>query len=588
MALSTLVTVAIIACGAALLTQWRRRQAMRIFFAVRYRDPATAMPDSGSVTALAMLVTAIAMGGAALLAQQDRAASKAPPPTLCFLLDCSASMLAASQRSTRLTEAKETILAVIDDMPEAELCLVSFAGKAIVDFPVSHDRRAFRRALAAVNPSLALAAGSNPGRALQTLAGLLCPDAQHGLSNAVLIMLSDGEIHDPQPLLQHIPWAARAYPLVHVLMGTPGQATPVPNPEGPLWLRDPDNNTVATSCADDQALKQLAALSPHPAEFFSPDAPATSIRARIRQLATAGRSRDAHHAAQQLALTALAALLVALSPQRPIRARHTTRKSTVKHDIRPDRPTAVVADALLALLTLAAVATADDIPANVRGNAAARAQAIAAIRADIARDDCVSTKRARLLSNWSALLIIEAQEAIRATAPHSAVLHATASRELSREALRLQPGNAATLQNLATAWRVLQAARAMQTKDDLGDATESEEQATTTAGSQPNDTQNNTANGDTPGTQDAIGSAEGMASADDVQGAGQAGCNNAHAGTDKEVPGANAPTNSATDASNANGISVNAGGPVPPVGTWRDLHLQRHDRPPRPPGVKPW
>lgn len=565
-----LVTVAIIACVAAALAQWRRRRATRRFFASRYRDPATLIPDGGGVTALCLLVAAIAMAAAALLARQDRAARQAAPPTLCFLLDCSPSMLAAGQRGTRLAEAKEHITAIVEAMPECELCLVSFAGNAIVDFPPSRDQRAFRRALTAVEPSLALAAGSNPSQALQALEAFIGADAQRP-ANAILIMLSDGEINDPNPLLQDIPWIARGYPLLHVLTGIPGQDTPVPSPQVPLWLNDPDSGAVATSRADDQALKTLAALSPQPAEFFSTADPARAISGRVRELAGGDDKRGSGWlAARALGLIALAALLAARWPRRPTRARHTTRKATATkgatthgaatHGVLHGMRAATVSCALLALLTWSLTATADVVPAGLRGNAAARADAMAALRENIARNNCDGAERARLLSNWSALLIVEAEATIRAGALDAAAQHATAARELSREALRLHPGNAATLHNLAAAWRVLQEVKALPAKLDG-----------------PSDDVNAARNAKTDRADTTADKAPGDDASTDARNAN---------GSENKAPGINAATDepAATDretATNANEAGSQAG-------TWRDLQLQRHYRPPRPPGVKPW
>ncbi|MDD4538275.1 MAG: VWA domain-containing protein [Lentisphaeria bacterium] len=584
----TLVTVALIACGAAVLLQWRRRRATRRFFASRYRDPATLIPDGGGVTALYLLVAAVAMAVAAFIARQDRAARQAAPPTLCFLLDCSPSMLAAGRSGPRLAEAKEMITAIIDALPECELCLVSFAGNAIVDFPPSRDQRAFRRALAAVEPSLALAAGSSPSQALQALEALIGADAQQP-AHAVLIMLSDGEINDPEPLLQDIPWIARAFPLLHVLTGIPGQDTPVPSPQGPLWLNDPDSGRVATSRADDRALQTLAALSPQPAEFFTAADHATAVTARIRQLAGGeGRNGSGWLAVRALAFIALAALLAARWPRRPTRARNRTEKATATkgatthgvatHSVLNGRRASAVSSALLALLTWSGSAIADGVPAGLRSDAVARADAMAAIRENIARDNCDGAERARLLSNWSALLVVEAEAAISAGALDAAARHATAARELSREAQRLQPGNAATLQNLAAAWRVLQEAQAMQArKDGPSDAADNgEPDSAATAHSRPDDAQG------AQSAHDASASADGTANAGAAPGTANTASAGAALDTADAAPDSNAAGSEATSGG-ANARTTNA-----PVGTWRDLQLQRHYRPPRPPGVKPW
>ena len=570
----TLVTVALIACCTAALLQWRRRQGTRRFFADRYRDPATRIPDGGGVTTLCLIIAAVAIAGAAFVARQYRTTHRPAAPRLCFLLDCSPSMLAASRRGTRLAEAKEMVTAIMDALPECELCLVSFAGNAIVDYPSSRDRRAFRQALAAVEPSPALAAGSSPSQALQALMGIL-PDTPQESAHTVLIMLSDGEINDPNPLLLDIPWITRSYPLLHILTGIPGQDRPVPNPLGPQWLSDPDSGAVATSRADDQALKTLAALSPQAAEFFSVADSATSISERIRQLAGGDKGAHARHASQLLGLIALAALFAAMWPRRATQARrtngnkpptpHATKQNTARRDTAHTRRSAALPSALLALLLYAGNAIADNVPANLHDDDGARAAAIAAIRENVAQDDCAGAERARLLSNWSALLIVEAAAKLRAGAPALAAQHATAARELSREALRLQPGQAATRQNLAAAWRVLQEAQTRLAKDAPSNAGEEDgRDLAATADAQPAEAPQN--NGSKDKTLDAQGAQDAGAHADGAANAGE--------------------VNAADTA--RNDVSASAAGAEAPVGTWRDLQLQRHHRPPRPAGVKPW
>ncbi|NMA45004.1 MAG: hypothetical protein GX945_00430, partial [Lentisphaerae bacterium] len=244
---------------------------------------------------------------------------------------------------------------------------------------------------------------------------------------------------------------------------------------------------------------------------------------------------------------------------------HATKQNTARRDTAHTRRSAALPSALLALLLYAGNAIADNVPANLHDDDGARAAAIAAIRENVAQDDCAGAERARLLSNWSALLIVEAAAKLRAGAPALAAQHATAARELSREALRLQPGQAATRQNLAAAWRVLQEAQTRLAKDAPSNAGEEDgRDLAATADAQPAEAPQN--NGSKDKTLDAQGAQDAGAHADGAANAGE--------------------VNAADTA--RNDVSASAAGAEAPVGTWRDLQLQRHHRPPRPAGVKPW
>jgi Ca-activated chloride channel family protein len=565
----TLVIIAFIVCSVAALAQWRRRCVTRRFFARQYRDPNTPLPAAGGLRCLCLLAAALAIGAAALQARQERAARQKAPATLCFLLDCSTSMLAAGAEDTRLAEAKTAITNILAAMPERELCLISFAGNALLDFPPSRDRRGFLRALAAVEPSPALPAGSSPSQALQAATALLSADGSYpSPANAVLIMLSDGEINDPTPSLLELAWLSRAHPFLHLLCGLPGQDSPIPALQGTLWLQDPESGEIATSRADEQTLARLAALSPLPAEFLPVQASTAQILALLRRYSDADNNSPLGMTHRTLALLALAALLAAAWPERskqlqqPRSANSRQRRSLLQPRIRLP----------LLLLTLlgASFARGDDIPTALRENAATRAEALTTLRTAIARDKHDKRERARLLSNYAALLILEAKEAIAEGALAEAQQQAAAARELSREALRLQPGQSEALQNLAAAWHTLQQAQVPQTQEN-SELTEQTAQPAA-AGSAANDSAPSTpdtAPPDTPEAQDA-------ARQPGTGSPSQANANPPQRLTDEK----HLPT-SAEQGMYSEGNSAGSG-------SWRELQLQRHYRPPRPPGVKPW
>ena len=97
---------------------------------------------------------------------QSAATAPESETAVFFLLDSSASMLAESQSTSRLDEAKNAIAAMLADLPEFPVALVTFAGNAMLDFPPSLDHDNFRRALDASPAANKVADGAHPQPAL--------------------------------------------------------------------------------------------------------------------------------------------------------------------------------------------------------------------------------------------------------------------------------------------------------------------------------------------------------------------------------------------------------------------------------------
>lgn len=542
------LSVILLICVAMAIALWRRQQRMRRFFAARLRDAATPLPGPCTATMACVLLAAGAIALAARLARHERQAAKDAPPTLFFLLDCSPSMLAESHAGTRLDEAREAIHRLCAALPDAELALLTFAGNALLDFPPSHDHQAFRQALAAVTPSLTFAAGSSPTQALLALDALMT-DSQRP-EHAVIILLSDGEIHDANPLLQDALWAARPYPLLRLLAGIPGQVRPVPNThgQGTLWLSDPDTGDNAMSRADDRALARLAALSPLATAGCPAATPGAELATLVRQLAGGQASSMPRRAARLAAALALALLLAALALSRR----------------QPPRRRLVAAGMMSKALLLSLIAQIGSLGAQptspLTGSAAERQEALAAIRAVVATPGIADVERARQLSNWAALLLVDAQAQLAAGDASAAQQLATTARALCREALRLQPGGKNPQQNLSAAWKIMLQARETPQSSPGRETPEPPASATPANNDQAPRRQNN-------GPPNDLNAATQRAAAN----AGQAAATTAEDG----APADQSPAPRAA-----------AGPPTP--GTWRELQGRRAYRPPRAPGVKPW
>jgi Ca-activated chloride channel family protein len=110
-------------------------------------------------------------------------------------LDLSASMLAEDVKPTRLARAKLLIGALLDELEGERVGLAVFAGTAFLQVPMSSDYEIMRDILPGLDPSYLPQSGTD-------YAGMLrVANEAFGQSTAAdrfLIVLSDGEAHDPE------------------------------------------------------------------------------------------------------------------------------------------------------------------------------------------------------------------------------------------------------------------------------------------------------------------------------------------------------------------------------------------------------
>ena len=117
---------------------------------------------------------------------------------LVIALDVSASMLAEDVAPNRLERARNEIKNLIGDMDGDRIALVTFAGDAFIQCPLTTDYGALRLFLDVADPSLIPTPGTDFGAALEmALQAFKAPTGQpdgEGRTRAVLFV-SDGENH---------------------------------------------------------------------------------------------------------------------------------------------------------------------------------------------------------------------------------------------------------------------------------------------------------------------------------------------------------------------------------------------------------
>ncbi len=178
-----------------------------------------------------------------------------------FVLDVSASMDAQDLTPSRLERAKLTISEVMRaTVGEMLYGLVVFAGDAYVSFPLTSDAVTAERFVQAANSGLMTRQGTVIESAL--LLALDTLDARI-VSDAALVLLSDGENHDGDPLAAAALASARGVP-VHVLgYGTEdGDIIPVYNADGDIVRYKTDaTESLVISRIEEAILQDIAAES---------------------------------------------------------------------------------------------------------------------------------------------------------------------------------------------------------------------------------------------------------------------------------------------------------------------------------------
>jgi len=109
-------------------------------------------------------------------------------------LDLSASMLAEDVKPTRLARAKLLISALLDELQGERVGLAVFAGTAFLQVPMSSDYEIMRDILTGLDPSYLPQAGTDYAGMLRVANEAF---SQSTAADRFLIVLSDGEAHDP-------------------------------------------------------------------------------------------------------------------------------------------------------------------------------------------------------------------------------------------------------------------------------------------------------------------------------------------------------------------------------------------------------
>jgi len=181
---------------------------------------------------------------------------------LIIALDVSASMMAEDVAPNRLERAKNEIRKVLDELTGDRVGLVTFAGDAFIQCPLTTDYSAVRLFLDVADPSLIPTPGTDFGAALKmAMKAFRAParDADGEVRTRAILFVSDGENHVAE--LESILEGARDENIVLFSAGvgeTVGTPIPVYSNGRRVDYKKDRSGQIVTTKLEEEALQNLA------------------------------------------------------------------------------------------------------------------------------------------------------------------------------------------------------------------------------------------------------------------------------------------------------------------------------------------
>lgn len=172
-------------------------------------------------------------------------------------LDVSQSMLAEDIKPNRLERAKLEITDLMQRLNGDEIGLVLFSGASFIQVPLTSDYKTALTYLDSANPGVISRPGTVIGDAIRTAMDGFDPELS---SQKVLILLTDGEDHETNPLEAAQEVSDQGVLIYTIGFGTEkGEPVPVTDNKGEIvdWKHDQAGNVVVSKL-DEETLLTMA------------------------------------------------------------------------------------------------------------------------------------------------------------------------------------------------------------------------------------------------------------------------------------------------------------------------------------------
>ncbi|MBI4650719.1 VWA domain-containing protein [Candidatus Desantisbacteria bacterium] len=175
-------------------------------------------------------------------------------------LDVSLSMQAEDMKPNRLEVAKKEIAKFSDMLEGDRLGLAVFAGDAFIQCPLTLDYSAFKMFLDVLDINTVSVPGTAIGEVISTATQAF---SQKELKHKVLILLTDGEDHESNPIKAAEEAVKQGVKIFTIGIGSAkGDPIPIKNTEGKItgYKKDRDGKVVMSSL-DETTLRKIALIT---------------------------------------------------------------------------------------------------------------------------------------------------------------------------------------------------------------------------------------------------------------------------------------------------------------------------------------
>ena len=257
-----LLSLPLLALGYALLWVWKRKR--RKLFADQKLLLRLAPEQSKNKPVLKLVFWLLILGTLSIALVNPMVGTrletvKREGIDIVFAVDVSKSMLAADVPPNRLIKARQIISRTLDELVSDRVGIITYAGRAYPQLPITTDYAAARMFLHNVSTDLIPSQGTAIAEAIELANDYFDDEDQ---KNRVLILLTDGEDHE-----DGYEEAAEEAKLKGVRIITVGigstRGAPIPeirNGRNIGYKKDRNGDVVVTSL-DPQTLKQIASIS---------------------------------------------------------------------------------------------------------------------------------------------------------------------------------------------------------------------------------------------------------------------------------------------------------------------------------------
>ncbi|MFP4522809.1 MAG: vWA domain-containing protein [Fibrobacterota bacterium] len=177
---------------------------------------------------------------------------------IIVLLDVSTSMMASDIKPSRLMRAKKEISEFIERLSGDRVGIMVFAGKSIMQCPLTADYGAAKMFLDAVDEDIVPQAGTDLEGALRAAANRF---SREDLKHRIILLVTDGEAHEGDPAGTAEKLSEEGVIIYSIGIGSPEGGPISINKNGRTIYKKDKEGSIVMSRLDEKTLMEISAAS---------------------------------------------------------------------------------------------------------------------------------------------------------------------------------------------------------------------------------------------------------------------------------------------------------------------------------------